>query len=290
MKYLLLALLLAGCANADTLEPSPAASPAAVVAAERAFAARAGEVGWIPAFREFTAPDGMMVGPNGLTSSTETLAALADDGERNLYWAPLYAGVSRSGDLGFTTGPASFDAERTPRIQYFTIWRQQPDGSWKWIYDGGPGPVTEPGPYLAAGQEPAALPIAAAGTGSAETAVAQVSAIERAAPNAAALVGRLAPDAHVYRTGRPRAYGGEAAATTMALPNASVAYNLERAEASSAGDLVVTLGDAAWTREDGSARQGVFARVWQYRNGGWVIVYDQLVGRPPPPAPPPPGN
>lgn len=222
-----------------------------------------------------------MIGQGGLLNAPERLAAMEDDGERDLYWAPVYAGIARSGDLGFTTGPASFDAERTPRIQYFTVWRKQADGTWKWIFDGGPGPVAAPGPYLADGAEPAALPVAASGTGSAAIAAAQVSELERGAMNAAALAGRLATDAHVYRQRQARAYGGAASAANMALPNGEVSYRLLRNEASEGGDLVFTLGEASWT-SDGAARQGYFARIWQLRPEGWRIVYDQLVARAPP--------
>lgn len=269
--------LLAACASAPA-EPTITAAP--VIAAERAFAARAGETGWIPAFREYTAPDGQLVGQDGIASAPERMAALPDDGERNLYWAPTYAGIARSGEFGFTTGPASFDAERTPRVQYFTVWRRQPDGSWKWIFDGGPGPVAEPGPYLAPGVEPEELPVAAAGVGSAAAAIAQVNALEAGATSGA-LSGALAEAAHVYRSATARAYGGAPSQAAMAFPTGDVHYTLVRTEASEAGDLVFTLGQAQWSTE-GAARNGFFARMWQLQPGGWRIVYDQLIIPPPP--------
>jgi hypothetical protein len=209
------------------------------------------------------------------------MAALADDGARNLFWAPVYAGIARSADLGFTTGPASFDAARTPAMQYFTVWRHQPDGSWKWIYDGGPGAVAEPGPYLAEGAPPQELPLAARGVGSAAAAVAQVSEIERAASTAAALSSHLGADAHVYRSGQARAYGGADSLALMLYPNGEISYRTLRADGSAAGDLVFTLGEANWVR-DAAPRQGYYARIWQFRPGGWAIVYDQLIAGAPP--------
>ena len=53
-----------------------------------------------------------------------------------LVWWPLWAGIARSGDLGFTTGP--YTADGRPGGYYFTVWAKQPDGSWKWLFDGGP--------------------------------------------------------------------------------------------------------------------------------------------------------
>lgn len=278
MRSLVLALALAACATGASPE-SVTAAP--VVAAERAFAARAGEVGWVTAFREFTAPDGQIVQAD-IVSAPESLAETPDDGVRTLFWQPAYAGIARSGDLGFTTGPVSFDEARTPRGQYFTVWRRQVDGSWKWIYDGGPGPVAEPGPIVGDDAEVSSLPVASRGAGSADAALARVSALEARLTSASAIVPYLAADAHVYRTGRLRAYGGAASAANATFPAADVIYRLTRTETSSAGDLVFTLGHATWSR-DRQQRQGFFARIWQHRPEGWRIVYDQLVGRLPPP-------
>jgi ketosteroid isomerase-like protein len=200
-----------------------------------------------------------------------------------LYWAPSYAGIARSGDLGFTTGPASFDATRTAAIQYFTVWRRQADGSWKWIFDGGPGRITSPGPYLADGVEVPMLPVAAAGTGSASSAAEQVDEIEASAASPSALRVYLVAGAHVYRTGRARAYGGAESAANLAYPSREISYQPRRTEASAAGDMVFTLGEAHWT-QDGAAKQGFYARIWQHQPNGWRIVYDQLVPWTPPAA------
>ncbi|MBK8544401.1 MAG: hypothetical protein IPL62_13170 [Caulobacteraceae bacterium] len=43
------------------------------------------------------------------------LASTPDDGNRNLFWWPVFAGISRDGDFGFTTGAVSFDEARTRR-------------------------------------------------------------------------------------------------------------------------------------------------------------------------------
>lgn len=154
-----------------------------------------------------------------------------------------------------------------------------PDESWKWIYDGGPGPVANIGSYLADGFEPRRLPVAASGVGSSAAAVAQVSEIEARANTAAVLSAHLAEDAHVYRAQQPRAYGGAQATATMIYPAGEVAYRVLRAEGSEAGDLVFTVGWANWVSRD-SPVQGMFARIWQHRPEGWRIVYDQLLEPP----------
>ncbi len=269
----------AGCASV----PQSEVTPAPVIAAEHAFAARAGEIGWIPAFCEYSADGAQLVGRAGLIDAKARMCGAPENGGTDLYWAPDFAGIARSGDMGFTTGPASFDATRTPTVQYFTVWVRQADGAWRWIYDGGPGPVASPGPYLQDGQAVRALPVATHGAGSAASAVEQVLALEREPGTPASLRASLAEDAHVYRRGQPRVFGGEQARDAMAYPVENVAYRVVRAEGSSAGDMVFTLGEARWENA-GVAAQGFFARIWQLRPEGWRIVYDQLVPWSPPPS------
>jgi ketosteroid isomerase-like protein len=263
--------LLGACANAPTEQTI---TPAPVIAVERAFAARGAEIGWVAAFREYTAPDGMV---GNFENAPQSLAQTPDEGARNLFWWPAYAGIARSGDLGFTTGPFSIDEARTPRGQYFTVWRRQPDGSWKWIWDGGPGPRADALNHGIDAADLPTLPVAMRGVGSAAVASEQVRAIEAGHATAGGLASYLAADAQVYRATRPTA---GAAAETFVFPDAEAAYTVRRIEASEAGDLVFTLGEARFTF-NGQERQGQYARIWQFRPEGWRIVYDQLTAPPP---------
>jgi ketosteroid isomerase-like protein len=55
-----------------------------------------------------------------------------------LDWAPIASG--KSGDLGFTVGKATFTGAKPDdgwRSTYVTIWRRQPDGAWKVLFDTG---------------------------------------------------------------------------------------------------------------------------------------------------------
>jgi ketosteroid isomerase-like protein len=274
------AILVAACA---TSAPGTrvASSAAPVIAAERAFARHSIEIGTNSAFRNFTAPNGQVPRASGIVDAPAEYANATDPGPGNLFWWPAYAGISRSGDLGFTTGPFSGDAARTPVGQYFTVWRRQPDGSWKWLFDGGPS-VADPIPGAPDATDIPTLPIAGRGVGSAEAAIAQVSAIERKHAAAASLTALLAPDATVHRAGRPRAVGGPAAVAAMTQPSAGTSFRATRTEASSAGDLVFTLGNANW-RAGARDIAGHYVRIWQYRPEGWRIVHDQIM---PPQEPP----
>jgi ketosteroid isomerase-like protein len=59
----------------------------------------------------------------------------------SLEWTAKTADVASSGDLGYTTGSASFTMNDpagnpvTDTIKYVTVWRKAPDGSWKVVAD-----------------------------------------------------------------------------------------------------------------------------------------------------------
>ncbi len=138
MRVLLLVSLLASaCATAPVAPPSPAVSQAdPVIAAERAFAADAARRGWAAAFRSYAAADAITLSPDPVNAHVQ-LAQIPGDGETTLDWRPAYAGVSRGGDFGFTTGPFLLRGREGIVGHYFTVWRRQQDGSWKWIFDAG---------------------------------------------------------------------------------------------------------------------------------------------------------
>ncbi len=65
------------------------------------------------------------------------------DPEFSLSWEPTHGEMFPSGDTGYTTGRYELHAKdkqgnRVVRHgSYLTMWRKQPDGSWKVIADGG---------------------------------------------------------------------------------------------------------------------------------------------------------
>jgi hypothetical protein len=62
----------------------------------------------------------------------------ADPGD-TLDWAPLLGRAAASGDLGYTVGAAVHRIEGKPTTytKYLTIWIRRPDGSWRFVLDGG---------------------------------------------------------------------------------------------------------------------------------------------------------
>jgi ketosteroid isomerase-like protein len=268
------ACLLLSAASAAQAAPKP--DP--VVAAERAFAARAQEAPIRRAFDEYAAEDSVAVGPNGAASMKARLRAAQDEDDKGyIQWWPSMSGVSASEDLGFSTGPSVFGGgERYGN--YFTIWRKQADGSWKWILDIG---AKSGGPYTVGKEDPVktvkAVKVPRLAQAAAE---AQVRAAEAALASelpgdpGAAYARRLAPEGRLIGLEAQPVDGKEALKAAAERPM-GIQATLLGAGASAAGDLAYAYGTASWT-EGEKTRKAAYLRVWQRRPQGWVILVDNI--------------
>jgi len=60
------------------------------------------------------------------------------EGRKSLTWEPVKAEVAQSGELGYTWGNWKLTKPDTTYYgNYFTVWKKQSDGSWKFALDGG---------------------------------------------------------------------------------------------------------------------------------------------------------
>jgi ketosteroid isomerase-like protein len=137
------AVFLSSCAGPKCGRASLAkASPADLMRVDTEFAARA-RAGLSEAFREYAATEAISLpmgeAPvHGRDAVANSLSALPP-GELN--WTPMAADVAQSGDLGYTWGTYIFRArtgDGQPKVsygKYVTVWKRQPDGSWKFIVD-----------------------------------------------------------------------------------------------------------------------------------------------------------
>ena len=102
--------------------------------AERAFAADAQKLGQWTAFRNWAAPEAVMFVPQQVNAQ-EFLKDRADP-LVSVFWWPGRSYVSCDGSYAVNTGP--WVRQWGKAVGYFTtVWMRQPDGGWKWIYDGG---------------------------------------------------------------------------------------------------------------------------------------------------------
>lgn len=144
----LLPLIVACTRSADVAQVRSALQDADR-AFNRATAARRAD-GWM----EFMASDGALIRSSGtLTGAAvrDAVTKMFADTSFTLTWEPLQADVGSGGDLGYTIGHwvARFrDDKGAPARstgRYLTIWKQQPDRTWKVVQDIG---VQDPTPVL----------------------------------------------------------------------------------------------------------------------------------------------
>jgi len=137
--FLLLPLATAAAAE-------PAQLKAELVKMEHDFCAMASAQGVPAAFAHFAAPDAAFfdVDPREHRGQAAVRLRMADfPPNAKLTWAPLQVDVAASGDLGYTWGryefrsPGADGQERVGGGFYLTIWKRQPDGSWKFAIDTG---------------------------------------------------------------------------------------------------------------------------------------------------------
>ena len=131
---------------------SRAAEREAIIRADSAFSELSDAKGLATGFPAYAAPDGALLsgafGPAAIGKAQE-----GGPKDMRARWRAAGAGMAGSLDLGFTVGNAVFrftgddGKPAAGYTKYLTIWKRQPDGEWKWVFDGGNGnPVPEPGP------------------------------------------------------------------------------------------------------------------------------------------------
>jgi ketosteroid isomerase-like protein len=292
---------LAGAAPPQSQTPSATlqADFDSLVANERAFAALGEKKGVKESFLAYIADDGVLFRP-GPVNGKEALSSRPNP-PVVLTWAPSYAEIARSGDLGWTTGPWDLTSQGSTQQehgQFATVWRRQPDGGWKFVLDLGISTPTappsgepklspelvqaEPGNAAKADAEASRASLLAADRGLAQAALSQGLA--------AAYLAAVAPDVHLLRDGHLPFVGKEAVRGALADDPGGLAFEPAGSGVSSAGDLGYVYGTA---RRGKPEETGSFFRVWERPPGGaWTIALDvvKLTPVPPPGAPKPPGS
>jgi ketosteroid isomerase-like protein len=159
-------LVIVGACTTPPTPPTPQRQPTdaardSLAASELAFAKHSVDQGMRAAFIEYFADDGVNFAPDPGNTRARFRARPDAIEPFVLDWHPAIAAVARAGDLGFTTGPYTITA-RAPAVRepaqgmFFSVWRRQPDGSWRVIVDGGV-PTRAPVPDAAFGDDPQPL-------------------------------------------------------------------------------------------------------------------------------------
>ena len=256
----------------------------ALVEMEHAFAKAAATKGTRDAFIEFLADDGIIFQPgpvNGKKFWTERQPR-----KGLLSWEPVFADVSRSGDLGYTTGPWEFrpngpDDKPVAFGQYFTLWKKQPDGSWKAVLDRGvtteksfgtPSLIFPQGDERYNDGSSVDLNAARAMLLKLEDEFSRASAVSARTAYASYLAG----DARLLRQNSEPAIGKAAASALMPENGRALTWKPALAEVATSGDLGYTYGAFEINTRGVTLQRGSYVRVWKKLNGKWKVVADVM--------------
>jgi hypothetical protein len=119
------------------LTPGGAVGP--FVGADLAFARLAGDSGAGVAFARWAAPEAVMVDGSGLLVRGPDAVGALVAGPAAWRWHPVAGGAAVSGELGWTVGEAVIAPPDAGPIysKYLTVWRRLPDGTIRFLTDGG---------------------------------------------------------------------------------------------------------------------------------------------------------
>ncbi|MFP5287439.1 MAG: DUF4440 domain-containing protein [Thermoanaerobaculia bacterium] len=247
----------------------------AMVAAERAFSELSEEKGFKESFLTYIAEDGIMFRPTPVKGK-EMLAARPDPPIKLVWW-PSHAEISRSGDMGWTTGPWERRAQGTDEVahgHFLTVWKKQADGKWRWMIDTG---ISHDKPTSPAGSPPPAskekAPVAKVDVAAETQALLALDhelGQATAKGTSAAYLARLADDARLMRSGAFPHVGKDAVRAALEKAPAAMASTPEGGGVSAAADLGYTYGTAEW---QGRAKVG-YLRIWEKRDGLWKLRVD----------------
>ena len=138
-------LMLTGCKQASP-EDQTALWKEEIFQAEADFARMALEEGIEPAFLAFAAEEAVLMRNNEVIRGREEIRQWfaerpSDPSRIRLDWKPDFVEVSASGDLGYTYGSYTLtitDSTGTAQTQtgiFHTVWKRQPDGAWRFVWD-----------------------------------------------------------------------------------------------------------------------------------------------------------
>jgi ketosteroid isomerase-like protein len=267
-----------------------------LVETERSFSHTSEEKGIRESFAAFIADDGILFRPGPVFGKKWMLdnPLPASPTRPLLTWQPIFAAVSRAGDLGYTTGPWQYkkdikDAKPVAFGNFMTVWRKQADGSWKFALDLGisnpepkdPSTVWQPpagsqksGNLKSANRETERVALL-----SADREFSKASAEQGARP---AFLLFAATDVRLFRNDKFPFVGRMAAADALVTLTSEWTWKPSFADVSASGDLGYSYGIYELREKTGTvSEKGNYARVWKKVGDAWKLVIDVADPLPP---------
>ncbi|MEO8440538.1 MAG: nuclear transport factor 2 family protein [Spartobacteria bacterium] len=269
-------LFLGSMPNLFAQDPAtPGGTAESLAAAEKAFAQEAVEKGTRRAFLNALSDDAIVFEP-GPQNGKKVWEAKPEKGDGVLLWQPVLAATSTMGDLGYTTGPWTFQTDagdkRSAAFGHFvSIWRWE-NGKWKVFLDIGsknPRP-TEPRAELQLVENHAP-------NESAADALPLMQAHDRR--YTANRTGEMAKSAEenvwLYLPDKFPIVGREEAAAALQKASSPIKFGEPKANVSHGGDLGYLWGE--YTIGAAPEPGGYYLRIWRKdRAGDWKLCLDLI--------------
>jgi ketosteroid isomerase-like protein len=261
-----------------------------LVETERSFSRASEEKGIRESFSEFIADDGILFRPTPVLGKKWMQEhPLPPSPTRPLLtWHPIVAGISRAGDLGYTTGPWQRkndikDTKPAAFGNFMTVWKRQADGNWKFVIDLG---TTNPEPKSPISAWRAPLVSSSAGYRRVDTRAARENLLiternfsrtssEQGAVSAFLLYG--AADVRVFRNNQMPLIGRRSAVTVMSPLTIEWTWTPAFADVATSGDLGYSYGTYELREKTGKRsliETGNYLRVWKKVRGTWAVIID----------------
>jgi ketosteroid isomerase-like protein len=273
--FLAIALLAVAGAHAEDVELEKAVG--SLIAAEKAYDKLAGEKGFREASISVFADDAVIFAPNAVNGKKFWREAKNDP---LISWRPVFASISQSGELGYTTGP--WESSKSRDVQkpdafgdFVTIWRKNKDGAWKIALDVG---LDHPQPQETEAEIRTSVPNSAmphSESANTDLEKAQRSFAESLKDDGAdAVIDNASDDIRVYRSGQLAAVGKKDAEKMLAKEDAKTTRAPSGTGIANPVDLAYEYGEYASER-DKIREHGIYLCIWRLESdGAWKIALD----------------
>jgi ketosteroid isomerase-like protein len=257
-----------------------------MVQTEQAFSKTAEVKTTRDAFMEFIADDGLLFRPGAVNGKKwmwdHPVPASSKRGL--LAWQPTFAGMAASGDFGFTTGPweakSDINDEKPSAFGHFiTVWKKQPDGSWKFAVDLG---IAHP---ASGGSQTILMPTEVTTIGAVTLVDVEAERkllladdrklAKESKKGSAAFFARAESGVRVYRTYYLPQIGKQAAEKILIPANSQMKWEPLDSDVAKSGDVGYTRGtyDVLDAKKK-VVEHGSYVRIWRKHGPSWKIVID----------------
>lgn len=274
MKRIFSVLLLLFALSSFAQKPSAAE----VLEAEKSFAAYSVAHGTKDAFLKFLDSNSVVFEKGKAVNGLETWNK-KEKSSGVLNWHPVYGCISTSGDLGFTTGPWTFQEKNVKdsivaRGQYSTVWKKNQQGGWKALVDLGNNnvPSLDDMRFTTTDETEKFIP----GTWNnllnrEQKFIARTKAADNATRRRLYEEAASRTACFLNRNGQwPSRYGSEASGATANMP-AQIEYTIDGSGISTAGDLGYVYGTTVVNKKTDN-----YLRIWRREGREWKLMLEVL--------------